>query len=100
MLVVLGLTRLASGALEPADQRWKHAERHWRELGKPLHLLRILLQRSYIAIFCGRFADAVELIAQARALLDSSARSSWLARSVSLDHRQQIKALLELQVAE
>jgi hypothetical protein len=74
----MGLTRLASGALEAADKCWGHAERHWRELGKPLHLHRILLQRSWIAIFWGRFADAVELIAQARELLDSSPRSSWL----------------------
>jgi tetratricopeptide (TPR) repeat protein len=74
----MGLTRLASGALEAADECWAHAERHWRELGKPLHLHRILLQRSWIAIFCSRFADAVELIAQARELLDSSPRSSWL----------------------
>jgi tetratricopeptide (TPR) repeat protein len=74
----MGLTRLASGALEAADQCWEHAERHWRDLGKPLHLHRILLQRSWIAIFWGRFADAVELIAQARECLDSSPRSSWL----------------------
>ncbi|OBG69233.1 hypothetical protein [Mycobacterium sp. E3339] len=74
----LGLTRLGSGALEAADECWEHAERHWRELGKPLYLHRILLQRSWIAIFWSRFADAVELIAQARELLDSSPRSSWL----------------------
>jgi hypothetical protein len=74
----LGLTRMASGALEAADQCWEHAERHWRELGKPLHIHRILLQRSWIAIFRNRFADAVELIAQAREWLDSSPRSSWL----------------------
>jgi tetratricopeptide (TPR) repeat protein len=74
----MGLTRLASGALEAADECWAHAERHWRELGKPLHLHRILLQRSWIAIFWSRFANAVELIAQARELLDSSPRSSWL----------------------
>ncbi|BBX41261.1 hypothetical protein [Mycobacterium simiae] len=74
----LGLIRLASGALEAADECWEHAERHWRELGKPLHLHRILLQRSWIAIFWSRFANAVELIAQARELLDSSPRSSWL----------------------
>lgn len=74
----MGLTRLGSGALEAADECWAHAERHWRELGKPLHLHRILLQRSWIAIFWSRFADAVELIAQARELLDSSPRSSWL----------------------
>lgn len=74
----LGLTRLGSGALEAADECWEHAERHWRQLGKPLHLHRILLQRSWIAIFWSRFADAIELIAQARELLDSSPRSSWL----------------------
>jgi hypothetical protein len=74
----MGLTRLASGALEAADECWGHAERHWRELGKPLYLHRILLQRSWIAIFWGRFAQAVELIAQARELLDASPRSSWL----------------------
>ncbi|MCV7101439.1 hypothetical protein [Mycobacterium palustre] len=74
----MGLTRLGSGALEAADECWEHAERHWRQLGKPLHLHRILLQRSWIAIFWSRFADAVELIAQARELLDSSPRSSWL----------------------
>ncbi len=74
----LGLTRLGSGELEAADECWEHAERHWRELGKPLPLHRILLQRSWIAIFWSRFADAVELIAQARELLDSSPRSSWL----------------------
>ena len=74
----MGFTRLGSGALKAADECWEHAERHWRELGKPLHLHRILLQRSWIAIFWSRFADAVELIAQARELLDSSPRSSWL----------------------
>ncbi|KAA1249331.1 hypothetical protein F0Q45_15785 [Mycobacterium simiae] len=74
----LGLTRLASGALAAADECWGHAERNWRELGRPPYLHRILLQRSWIPIFCGRFADAVELIAQARDLLDASARSSWL----------------------
>jgi tetratricopeptide (TPR) repeat protein len=74
----LGFIRLGSGSLKAADECWEHAERHWRELGKPLHLHRILLQRSWIAIFRSHFADAVELIAQARELLDSSPRSSWL----------------------
>lgn len=74
----LGLTRLARGELKAADECWEHAERHWRELAKPLHLHRILLQRSWIAISWSKFADAVELIAQARELLDSSPRSSWL----------------------
>jgi tetratricopeptide (TPR) repeat protein len=74
----MGFTRLGSGALREADECWEHAERHWRELAKPLYLHRILLQRSWIAIFWSRFSDAVELIAQARELLDSSPRSSWL----------------------
>jgi tetratricopeptide (TPR) repeat protein len=74
----LGFTRMASGALEAADECWEHAEQHWRDLGKPLHLHRILLQRSWISIFWSRFGDAVEQIAQARELLDSSPRSSWL----------------------
>jgi tetratricopeptide (TPR) repeat protein len=74
----MGYTRLAAGALEQADECWQHAERHWRELGKPLHLHRILLQRSWIPIFFGRFGEAVELIAQARILLDEWPRSSWL----------------------
>ncbi len=82
----LGLTRLAGGALEEADRCWEQAERHWRELGKPLYLHRILLQRSWIAIFWGRFADAVELIAQARELLDSSPRSSWLQYALLDNH--------------
>lgn len=74
----MGFTRLGAGALEAADDCWEHAERHWRESGKPLPLHRILLQRSWIAIFCSHFSDAVELIAQARELLDSSPRSRWL----------------------
>jgi hypothetical protein len=74
----MGFTRLGSGALQEADECWEHAERHWRELGKPLYLHRILLQRSWIAIFWSKFADAVGLIAEARELLDSSPRSSWL----------------------
>ncbi len=82
----LGLTRLGAGALEAADECWEHAERHWRELGKPLYLHRILLQRSWIAIFWSRFADAVELIAQARELLDSSPRSSWLQYALLDNH--------------
>ena len=77
-LLYLGLNRMATGALEAANECWEHAERYWRDLGKPLHLHRILLQRSWIEVFRGRFAEAVELIAQARECLDSSPRSSWL----------------------
>lgn len=73
-----GLIGIAMGALQHADECWGHAERHWRELGKPLYIHRILLQRSWIPIFFGRYPEAVELIAQARAALDSAPRSSWL----------------------
>lgn len=81
-----GLTRMSAGGLKVADECWENAERHWRELGKPLHIHRILLQRSWIAIFRGRFSDAVEMVAQARACLDSSPRSSWLAYARLDDH--------------
>lgn len=74
----LGLVRLATGALDEADECWEHAERHWRELDRPGHLYRILLQRSWVPIFAGRFAEAVEVIAQARDVLDAWPRSTWL----------------------
>lgn len=73
-----GLIRVGIGHLREADECWEHAERHWRELGKPLHIHRILLQRSWIAIFRGAFDEAAALVAQARALLDASPRHSWL----------------------
>lgn len=81
-----GLTRLAAGGLQAADDCWEHAERHWRELGKPLFIHRILLQRSWIAIFRGRYPDAVAMVGQARELLDSTPRSSWLAYARLDDH--------------
>jgi hypothetical protein len=81
-----GLTRLGVGMLEAADESWSHAERHWRELGKPLHIHRILMQRSWISIFRGRFAEAVELVAQAREWLDRWPRSSWLQYARLDDH--------------
>ncbi len=81
-----GLTRMSAGGLKAADECWENAERHWRELGKPLHIHRILLQRSWIAIFRGRYAEAVEMVTQARACLDSSPRSSWLAYARLDDH--------------
>ncbi|OFJ50605.1 hypothetical protein [Mycolicibacterium grossiae] len=74
-----GLTRMGAGMLQAADESWGHAERHWRELGKPLHIHRILLQRSWISVVRGRFGDAVDLVEQARACLDESPRSSWVA---------------------
>lgn len=81
-----GLTRLAAGVLQAADECWDHAERHWRELGKPLHVHRILLQRSWISIFRGRYDEARSRIAQARDCLDSSPRSSWLQYARLDDH--------------
>lgn len=81
-----GLTRMGAGLLRAADESWEHAERHWRELGKPLHIHRILLQRSWIAITRGRYQDAVGMVEQARACLDESPRSSWLAYARLDDH--------------
>lgn len=82
----LGLTRLAAGDPLAADQCWEHAERHWRELGKPLQIHRILLQRSWIAIFDGRFSEAAEMVERARERLDATPRSSWLAYARLDDH--------------
>lgn len=81
-----GLTRMGAGALEAADQCFEHAEKYWRELGKPLTIHRILLQRSWIAIFRGRYGDAVELVAQAREWLESWPRASWLQYARLDDH--------------
>ncbi|MGH3584201.1 MAG: hypothetical protein ACRDUB_21620, partial [Mycobacterium sp.] len=73
-----GLIRMGIGKLQEADQCWEHAERHWRELGKPLHIHRILLQRSWLSVFRGAFDEAAQRVAEARELLDSSPRHSWL----------------------
>jgi tetratricopeptide (TPR) repeat protein len=81
-----GLYRMAAGGLQVADECWQNAERHWRELGKPLHIHRILLQRSWIAIIRGRYQDAIDMVAQARVCLDESPRSSWLAYARLDDH--------------
>lgn len=81
-----GLTRLSAGGLKAADECWEHAERHWRELGKPLHVHRILLQRSWISIFRGRYDHARTQVAQAREVLDSSPRSSWVQYARLDDH--------------
>lgn len=82
----IGFIRMAVGELAAADEAWAHAEQLWRTLGKPLRLHRILLQRSWIPVFWGRFADAVELVAQARDQLDASPRSSWLQYARLDDH--------------
>ncbi|WP_161976399.1 hypothetical protein [Mycolicibacterium sp. CH28] len=81
-----GLTRLGFGWVEEADESWAHAETQWRELGRPLYIHRILLQRSWISVFRGRFADAVEQVAQARECLDNWPRSSWLQYARLDDH--------------
>ena len=81
-----GLTRLSAGGLKVADECWEHAERHWRELGKPLHVHRILLQRSWISIFRGRYDEARAQVQQAREVLDSSPRSSWVQYARLDDH--------------
>lgn len=81
-----GLTRMGAGMLQAADESWEHAERHWRELGRPLHIHRILLQRSWIDILRGRYQEAVDKVEQARACLDESPRSSWLAYARLDDH--------------
>ncbi|CKI03253.1 hypothetical protein [Mycolicibacterium smegmatis] len=81
-----GLIRLGIGRLQEANTCWEHAERHWRELGKPLYIHRILLQRSWLSIFRGAFDEATQLVAEARELLDSSPRHSWLQYARLDDH--------------
>ncbi|OBB34200.1 hypothetical protein A5792_08555, partial [Mycolicibacterium peregrinum] len=73
-----GLIRVGLGRLREADECWEHAERHWREIERPLHIHRILLQRSWIALFRGAFDEAIAMVEEARALLDASPRHSWL----------------------
>lgn len=73
-----GLIRVGLGRLREADECWEHAERHWREIERPLHIHRILLQRSWIALFRGAFDEAIAMVDEARDLLDASPRRSWL----------------------
>lgn len=73
-----GLIAMALNKLDDADERFGHAERHWREVEKPLHIHRILLQRSWVDILRGDFDAATEKAAEARDLLDSWPRHSWL----------------------
>lgn len=81
-----GLISISVGALDDADERFGHAEQHWRELGKPLHIHRILLQRSWVDIMRGDFAAATDRVAAARELLDSWPRRSWLQYARLDDH--------------
>jgi hypothetical protein len=81
-----GLISVSVGALDDADERLGHAERHWREVEKPLHIHRILLQRSWVDIFRGDFDAARERASQARDLLDAWPRHSWLQYARLDDH--------------
>jgi tetratricopeptide (TPR) repeat protein len=81
-----GLISLSIQALDDADERLSHAERHWREVEKPLHIHRILVQRSWVDIFRGDFAAAKERTNEARQLLDSWPRHSWLQYARLDDH--------------
>jgi hypothetical protein len=81
-----GLLSLSIQALDDADERLSHAERHWREVEKPLHIHRILLQRSWVDIVRGDFAAAKERANEARGLLDAWPRHSWLQYARLDDH--------------
>jgi tetratricopeptide (TPR) repeat protein len=81
-----GLISLSIEMLDDADERFGHAERHWREVEKPLHIHRILLQRSWVDIFRKDFAAARQRADEARALLDSWPRHSWLQYARLDDH--------------
>ncbi len=82
----LGLIAMSIGELDDADERFGHAERHWREIEKPLHIHRILLQRSWVDIFRGDFDAARARTNEARELLDSWPRHSWLQYARLDDH--------------
>ncbi|MCV7038678.1 hypothetical protein BST36_14080 [Mycolicibacterium moriokaense] len=73
-----GLISLSIQELDDADERFGNAERHWREIEKPIHIHRILLQRSWVDIFRGDFDAARRRTEEARQLLDSWPRHSWL----------------------
>lgn len=81
-----GLIALSIDELDDADERFGHAERHWREIEKPLHVHRILLQRSWVDIFRGDFDAARRRTEEARELLDSWPRHSWLQYARLHDH--------------
>ena len=82
----LGLISISIGELDDADERLGYAERHWREVERPLHIHRVLLQRSWVDILRQDFGAAAEKTAQARELLDSWPRHSWLQYARLDDH--------------
>ncbi|MDG4668762.1 hypothetical protein [Mycobacterium sp. 236(2023)] len=81
-----GLIAISVGELDDADERLGHAERHWREINKPLHIHRILVQRSWVDILRGDFTAATQRATAARELLDSWPRHSWLQYARLDDH--------------
>jgi tetratricopeptide (TPR) repeat protein len=85
-LLYFGLTRMSAGGLDEADHCFENSEKHWREIEKPLQFHRILLQRSWIDIFRGNFDAAHERANEARELLDSWPRHSWLQYARLDDH--------------
>lgn len=82
----LGLIAMRLDKLDDAEERFGHAERHWREVEKPLHIHRILLQRSWVDILRNRFDEAAQKATEARQLLDSWPRHSWLQYARLDDH--------------
>jgi tetratricopeptide (TPR) repeat protein len=82
----LGLISISIGELDDADERLGYAERHWREVSRPLHIHRVLLQRSWVDMLRRDFVAAAEKTAQARELLDSWPRRSWLQYARLDDH--------------
>jgi tetratricopeptide (TPR) repeat protein len=82
----LGLLSISIGELDDADERFGYAERHWREVDKPLQIHRVLLQRSWVDILRKQFDAAIDKTAQARELLDSWPRHSWLQYARLDDH--------------
>jgi hypothetical protein len=81
-----GLLSMSIEKLDDADERFGHAERHWREVEKPLHIHRILVQRSCVDILRNQFDAATEKAVQARELLDGWPRRSWLQYARLDDH--------------
>jgi hypothetical protein len=83
--LLFGLIAIAAGDPAGAEQAFGHAERHWREFGRPRDIHRILAQRAWAATLGGRFDAARDLLTAARAELDRSPQRSW-ADYARLDH--------------